>query len=86
MAITQILASGTTPAQSTEATLASGTSATLMKRGNGLIEIQIKLSTGSFVTVGVLDDQYPVKQISGPCVYRVNRAATPEEIAVDQDV
>lgn len=78
MATVEILASGTTALRSSTITLATGASRTLILRsaGQGALAIQIQASDASWVTVGVLDAQYPVKQISGPGVFSVHRSAS----------
>lgn len=77
MATVEILASGTTALRSSSITLASGQSRTLILRsaGQGALSIQVQASDFSWVTIGVLDAQYPVKQITGPGVFSVHRSA-----------
>lgn len=81
---TEILASGTTQASSSDFTLADGASANLIMRGSAVIQIEIAASTG-YVTIGFLDNQYPVKTVSGPGTFRVTRQASGTAAAVDKE-
>ena len=79
---TEILSLGIDDAVSTDAVLADGESATLIKRGDGVIEIQIA-STVGYVLAGTITDSKQVVNIAGPCTYRVHRQACGSAVAVD---
>lgn len=81
---TNILASGTTAAQSASFTLADGASSNLILKGQGTVQVQIQDATG-WTAVGFLDSQYPVKTVSGPGNFRVAREAVGTALAVDRE-
>ena len=78
---TEILATGSTAASSTDVTVAAGsTDALFLKDAAGpdvlehaLALIQIKNSAGAYFTVGRLTRDRPGVIVYGPATYRVNR-------------
>lgn len=86
MALSELLASGTTAANSADVTLVDGAATTVIQRGRGAALIQVKDTAGGYVTVGQIDDQTPARIVNGPCVFRVRREGTAgTALAVDRD-
>ena len=84
---TEILAMGSTAANSTPVTVAAGTPTTIHARGNGTPysgRIQIENSDASWTTIATLSNQEPAQTIYGPGEYRIARDAG-QTFAVDQD-
>ena len=73
MAITNLLASGTTETTSADVVLADGAAATLMLVGAGELLVQAKNSTGGYVLLGTINSTKPVQQVFGPVTFRVLR-------------
>jgi hypothetical protein len=73
---TQILASGTTDASSSDITLADGASTTIIARGNGVGLIEARASDASYVTIGQIGaDRDKAVAVTGPLIFRVRRPA-----------
>lgn len=75
---TQLLATGSTAADSSELTVAAGTPVTVSIKGDvSPVEVQIKLKddAGGFRTVGYLTSGRPALCVSAPGVYKFTRAA-----------
>ncbi len=91
MATTNILAAGTTAANSTDVTVASGGSANLFlmdAAGPGvgskvLLDVQIKSSNNAYFTVGRLTAASPMFALRAPGTYRVTRPANSPSVGVD---
>lgn len=81
MAITNLLASGTTETTSADVVLADGAAATLMLVGAGSLLVQAKNSTGGYVLLGTVDTAKPVQQVFGPVTFRVVRRLVPVDWA-----
>jgi hypothetical protein len=82
---TNILASGTIPASSSDQTLADGASHTLIKVGlDSQIDIEAKTVSG-YRPFGALTDLEPVLTITGPIIYRVTRGQVSGALAVDRE-
>jgi hypothetical protein len=83
-----IITSGTTEADSSEFTLASGESATIFLTGsapaNAVARVKIKAADASFSTIGELTNQYPAKVLAGAGTYKVTRAANAVAFGVDK--
>lgn len=87
MAITEILASGSTAASSSDQTVASGAIVTLLVRGSGSLAVEMKSSTGSYRPIGSLkatSDAQSGGQITGPITFRVTRNVG-QTVACDLD-
>ena len=83
---TEILAIGSTAAQSTDQTLAAGATATLVLKSaagtpamSAFVGVELKTSSGTYVHVGLLTlnqrDPQVAATLQGPCVFRVSRQA-----------
>lgn len=89
MALTNILAVGTTQATSADVVVAAGTPTTLALAGRSAgskVHIQYKDSTGAYTTIGELNDVAPARLVTGPGTFRVFREAcsTATQCGVDQ--
>jgi hypothetical protein len=83
---TQLLATGTSAASTSDVAVAAGTPVTLFLKVTGNIPvdanvtvratIEIKDSDGSYHEVGSLTGQDPVRVVDGPCTVRVSRPST----------
>lgn len=84
---TEILASGSATAQSTGFALLDGETSTLiLKTESGAkvsVDVQIQ-DTASWVTVGKLTNDDPVKLLSGPGTFRVSRVSSSWPLSVDR--
>lgn len=84
---TEILASGSATAQSTGFALLDGENSTLiLKTETGAkvsVDVQIQ-DTASWVTVGKLTSDEPVKILSGPGTFRVSRVLSSWKLSVDK--
>lgn len=89
----ELIAAGTTLANSADITLAAGESATIfLKSGSGptvdtaaRAAVQIKSSGAAYFTIGELDRATPVVVIDAPGTYRVQRMASSASVGVDQE-
>lgn len=83
-----IIASGTTDADSAEFTLAAGESATLFLTGasgpGAIAQVRIKAADGSFSTIGGLSKDAPARVLSGAGTYKVSRSAGTPAFGVDK--
>ena len=78
MAITNILASGSTAASSSDVVVASGSIVTLLCTGPGSLIVEQKTSTGAYRPIGSLhgaSNEESSKQATGPITLRVTRNA-----------
>jgi hypothetical protein len=84
---TEIIASGTTTANSADRTVAAGATETIIFRSAASnaaqCVIEVKGSDSAYYAVGKLGDDGRVKQIDGPLTYRVRRGAGAGASAVD---
>lgn len=90
MAITKLLTSGTTVANSADVVLIDGQAATLVISDGessslrSQITISAKTADGKYVAIGKMGDlDASVKQIVGPITFRAERGATAVAIGVD---
>lgn len=89
----ELIAAGTTDANSADIVLADGASSTVfLKSGTGAVivtgaraAIQIKSSGGHYFTVGTLDRDAPAKAILGPGTFRIVRVANADAFGVDAE-
>jgi hypothetical protein len=96
MAVAELIASGTTLANSSDVTLASGEAASVFladAAGPGLpadarAEIQYKSNGGQYFPVGgylgIITAQSPITRVDGPLVFRVQRFACSAAITVER--
>lgn len=78
MAITNILASGSTAATSSDQTVAAGASVNLLVTGTGAVTVEMKNAGGTYRSIGSLSGASDAKSgasIVGPITYRVRRSA-----------
>lgn len=86
MALSSLLASGTTAANSADVVLADGSSATLIVRDVGRVLVEIKNASGTYQLVGdIRSDSNVAKQISGPVTFRIRREVSLTSVGVDID-
>lgn len=91
MATSEILASGVTAANSSDVTVASGASASvLLKDAAGpqvpndvVLNVQYKSAGGEYFNLAILDYRTPMLVLAGPGTYRVARPACSTAIGVD---
>lgn len=77
MAITEILASGSTAASSSDVTVASGAIVNLLVTGAGTVVVEMKNSSGTYRSIGSLTGSSDAKSgasITGPMTFRVTRS------------
>lgn len=87
----ELIAAGTTDANSADIVLADGASSTVfLKSGTGgpivagaRAAIQIKSSDSYYFTVGTLDRDAPAKALLGPATFRIVRVANTDAFGVD---
>jgi hypothetical protein len=88
----ELIASGTTEADSADVTVAAGTPVTfclkvasgaMVPRGSQAL-IQFKESGGNYITAATLDRYTPGLEVSAPGTYRVRRQAHTTAFGVDQ--
>lgn len=87
MAITEILASGSTAGSSSDQVVASGAIVTLLVSGSGSVSVEMKTSAGTYRSIGSLTATSDAKsggQITGPITFRVTRSAG-QTVACDVD-
>lgn len=87
MAITTLLAAGTSAAQSSDVVLADGAVATLSVTGQGVIYIQTK-TVGGYSTQGSIGSIYVGRngcQLIGPMTFRVCRGASSAAVGCDME-
>ena len=78
MASTEILASGSTAASSSDQTVASGAIVTLLAKGSGSVTVEMKNADGNYRPIGTLSatsNERSGGQITGPITFRVTRNA-----------
>lgn len=88
----ELIAAGTTEADSADFTLASGDQATLFLKdaagpqvaGDAAAIVQIKSAAGEYFSAGVIDAAVPAKVLSAPGTYRVKRLAASAAFGVDK--
>jgi len=89
----ELIASGTTEANSSDIVIADGESTTLfLKSGTGgpivngaMASVQIKSSGAHYFTIGSLDHYNPAKVIQAPGTFRVVRHANAVAFGVDAE-
>lgn len=77
MAITTILASGSTAASSADQTVASGAIVNLLVTGAGSVTVEMKNAAGTYRSIGTLTGTSDAKSgasITGPMTFRVTRS------------
>jgi hypothetical protein len=75
MAISTLIALGTTALNSADVTINAGSGVTFTLLGNGAIKIESKDSTGNYVFIGSITTDDPVQQMFGPITFRAVREA-----------
>lgn len=92
MATSELLASGTTEASTSDITVTAGVPVTVflkaaaganVARGSRAV-LQIKSAGGAYFTVGELTRHRPQVVIDGPGTYRVTRLAADTAFGIDQ--
>jgi len=89
---TELIASGTTEATSSDITLADGASAIVFLKdasgpslpGGCTAVIQLKTAAATYFTQGVISGEDPARRIFGPGVYRVLKPASQSAFGVEQ--
>jgi hypothetical protein len=88
----ELIAAGTTEADSADFTLASGDQVTLFLKdaagprvaSDAVAHLQIKSAAGEYFHVGHLDSYNPAKVLAAPGTYRVKRLAASAAYGVDK--
>lgn len=84
-----IIASGTTAADSAEFTLAAGDSTVLLLTGTPASDaravVRIKAADGTFHRAGELTGQYPAQSLTGAGTYKVSKVASSSAYGVDRN-
>ena len=88
----ELIAAGTTEADSADFTLAAGDQATLFLKdaagpsvaADAIARLQIKSAAGEYFNAGHLDSFNPAKILSAPGTYRVKRLAASSAFGVDK--
>ena len=88
----ELIAAGTTEADSADFTLASGDQATLFLKdaagpqvlADAAAIVQITGAAGAYFSVGVINAATPAKVLAAPGTYRVKRLASSASFGVDK--
>lgn len=87
MAITEILATASTAASSSDQAVASGAIVTLLVKGSGSVAVEMKNADGNYRPIGTLtatSDARSGGQITGPITFRVTRSVG-QSVGCDKD-